>query len=368
MKRLLTMIIPFIFLVHISAATMLPQAGNPINTELNNYRKYLTGDPDGDKKYSDIVVSYQFKNGAFPKSGFDHEYRKGKIATESERDAVEKYRRSLGTFDNLSTTTELATLGHTYERFKDASHKAAAQRTIEWILGAQHSTGGWPQWYKPRSKDHYSAHATFNDDGMARVLISLQKALRKEDPFDSDIFTPDQLARCEKAIEKGVDYILKSQIKTGGKLTVWCAQHGMDDYKPKTAREYELPSKSGNESVLVTAFLMSRPQTPEITKAVKAALAWYSDPEVYVKDKIYVRPKRGDGRKEEVFVDAPGRKMWYRFYELETNKGFFCDKGSGGKKLYNYNDLKDDRYYGYAWAGPWGEPLLAYAQNVGSIE
>jgi PelA/Pel-15E family pectate lyase len=153
-----------------------------------------------------------------------------------------------------------------------------------------------------------------------------------------------------------------------GKLTVWCAQHGMDDYKPKTGREYELPSKSGQESMLIIAFLISRPQTPDIAQAVKAGIDWYNDPEVYVKDKIYVRPEMGDDRKAEVFVDAPGRKMWYRFYELETNRGFFCDKGSGGKKLYDYQQLKDDRYYGYVWAGSWGEPLLAYARKIGIIE
>ncbi|MGD9201294.1 MAG: pectate lyase, partial [Chitinispirillia bacterium] len=338
---------------------MLPQEGNPINTALDNYKEYLKGDA---KLWGDIVASWQFDNGAFPKQGFKEEYQRIGLATEAQRKKQQAYRKSLGTFDNLSTTTELASLGHSYKHFNEAGHKAAAQKAMDFILKAQGNSGGWPQWYPSRGKGHYSAHATYNDDAMARVLICLQKAVRKKEPFDSDIFTEDQLKRCEAAIEKGVDYILKSQIKMGDKLTVWCAQHGMEDYKPKTARSYELPSKSGNESTLVVAFLMSCPQTPEIAEAVKGAIDWYNDPNVYVADTKYVRPKK---KSDKSFADAPGKKMWYRFYELNTNKHFFCDRD--GKPTTDINKLSEDRYTGYVWAGAWAEDLLEYAAKIGLI-
>jgi PelA/Pel-15E family pectate lyase len=119
--------------------------------------------------WGDIVVSWQFTTGAFPKSGFDHEYQMG-IATEQQRADTQAGRRDLGTFDNGSTITELASLGYTYKTFKDPKHQAAAQKTLDWVLSAQGSTGGWPQWYPARTGDAaYSAHATFNDEAMIRV-------------------------------------------------------------------------------------------------------------------------------------------------------------------------------------------------------
>ena len=57
--------------------------------------------------------------------------------------------------------------------------------------------------------------------------------------------------------------------------------------------------------------------------------------------------------------------MWYRFYELDTNNGFFCDRD--GVPTYDIQDLSEDRYTGYVWAGSWGESLLTYAAQVGLI-
>jgi PelA/Pel-15E family pectate lyase len=192
---------------------------------------------------------------------------------------------------------------------------------------------------------------------MTRVLILLQKAVRKEAPFDTDLLTEDQLERAKKAIDKGVEYILKSQIVMDGVRTVWCAQHGMEDYKPKPARSYELASKSGSESVLVVAFLMSRPQTPEVKEAVKAALAWYRNPDTYLADTAYVRSN------ENPITLKKGSRMWFRFYELDTNKGFFCNRD--GVPVYDIMKVTKERRTGYVWGGDWGERLLAYARSVG---
>lgn len=345
------------------ASGLLPQEGNPINTELDNYKKYLPGTPEGDKLWGDIVVSWQFTTGAFPKSGFDHEYKQG-IATEAMRAATQEGRRSLGTLDNDSTITELASLGHTYREFKDPSHQKAAQNALEYLLEAQRPTGGWQQWYPARGADHYSSQATFSDEAMMRVMIALQKAVRKQDPFNSDIFTEDQLKRSAAAIEKGVDYVLKSQIVVNGRRTVWCAQHDMQTYKPLGARTFELPSKSGQESVLIVAFLMSRPQTEEVAAAVRGGLDWYNDPKVYVADKMYVKPTSDDNKSP--IVDAPGRKMWYRFYHIEEDRGFFSSNQTG-EVFYDELILSNDEHRGAWWGGPWGEPLLAYATSLGML-
>lgn len=351
----------------LAARGLLPQDGNPINTALDGYKQHLNKAGGDVKKWGDVLVYYQYPNGGWIKQGFMEKtqgYATGVMDPAIKAELYKVWNTPSGytlILDNGSTITELATLGYTYRQFKDPTHKAAAQKTMDLLLTAQRSTGGWQQYFPARSQA-YSAHATFNDEVMMRILITLQKAVRKEDPFNSDIFTADQLARAEAALPKAIDYILKSQIRLDGKLTVWCAQHNMQTYAPENAREFELASMSGQESALIVAFLMSQPQTPEIAAAIKGALDWYNDPKVYVANTLYVRPK---SKSDNPYQNAPGRRMWYRFYDLKTNKGFFCDRD--GIPLDDIQKLGEERYTGYVWAGPWGENLLSYANKVGLL-
>jgi len=334
---------------------MLPQSGNPINKALDNYKRWLRGSLSADKKLADAVISWQLDNGAFHKWGVK---KYASIAKPAEAKKSAERVRHLGTIDNDATTTELMVLADVYRRGRQDRHRAAARKTLDYLLTAQNSqSGGWPQFYPDRSKDSYSNHATFNDNAMMRVLILLQKAQRRQSPFDTDMLTADQLKRIDTAIDKGIDFILKSQIRMNGVLTVWCAQHGMVDYKPKTARSYELPSKSGSESVLVVAFLMSRPQTPKVAQAARAAVAWFRNPQVYHSDHTY------DTSKTNPIVRKKGSRIWYRFYDLETNRGFFS--GRDGIKKYNIMEIEAERREGYRWAGTWGEKILSYADRVG---
>jgi PelA/Pel-15E family pectate lyase len=117
---------------------------------------------------------------------------------------------------------------------------------------------------------------------MARVLILLDLIEKQVAPLDGNLFSEAQVAQVADAIHMGVQYILHAQIIQDGERTVWCAQHDPVTYEPRTGRDYELPSKSGKESVLVLAFLMTRPQTEEVEAAIRAALAWYRNPEVQV--------------------------------------------------------------------------------------
>jgi len=192
---------------------------------------------------------------------------------------------------------------------------------------------------------------------MSRALVVLDKANNNAYPFDSDVFTTEQKAKLQNAINLGIDYILKSQWTQDGTLTVWCAQHGAFDYQPKQARAYELVSLSGSESVEVIAFLMTQPQSTEIETAVKAALAWFRSPNTYLADYTY------DKTVEEKFVASPGSKVWYRFYDLDTNAGFFSDRDS--RKVYDIMDISEERRNGYSWGGGYGDKIISYANSVG---
>lgn len=266
---------------------------------------------------------------------------------------------SAGTIDNDATTTELLFLADVYQRTGETKYRDGARKALDFLLDMQYSSGGWPQYYPVRSG--YYEHVTFNDDAMARVLIVLDKAKQGVAPLNGDLLTSNQRARLSSAVNKGVDYILKSQWRQNGTLTVWCAQHGKDDYLPKKARAYELESLSGSESVLVVAFLMSQPQTPEIKTAVKAAINWFRSPNTYLAGYTYDSSRKGDGNSP--IIAKSGSKMWYRFYDLNTNRGFFSDRDS--RKVYDILDISTERKDGYRWGGDYGSGIISYAESVG---
>ena len=173
------------------------------------------------------------------------------------------------------------------------------------------------------------------------------------------------------AITRAIDFILKAQIVQSGVKTVWCAQHDPVSYVPRGARSYELPSKSGQESVGVIAFLMTRPQTAEVKAAVQAAIAWYKSDTVKVANTAYVsRPSSSTDDNYNPIQARTGSTMWYRFYDLDQDVGFFSgrlptDNPPGNGKQYDIMKIEPERRYGYQWGGSYGTSLFAYTDRVG---
>lgn len=316
---------------------ILPQSGNPVQSRFNS-AKTAWG-----KDKADIILSHQFTNGGWPKN---QEYN----SVGSGGDG-----RGESTFDNGATITEAIYFAHLYSSDRQSKYLNAVRKAVDFTLSAQYASGAWPQFYPLRGG--YSDHATFNDNAMTRVLTMLHNIAQRTAPFNTDVVTDEQRTRAAAAVAKGVDYILKAQWRQNGRLTVWCAQHGATDYKPKAARAYELESLSGNESAEIIGFLMTQPQTPEIVTAVKAALDWYRSPNTYLADYTY------DNSVEEKIVYRAGSKMWYRFYKLDTNRGFFSDRDGG--TYYDIMQISEERRNGYSWGGNYGNKIISYAESVG---
>ena len=88
----------------------------------------------------------------------------------------------------------------------------AARRGIEYLLKAQYENGGWPQFYP--LIDGYYTHITFNDGAMIGTMRVLRDAASGKPPYE---FVDDDLReRSRRAIEKGLDVILKCQIVVDG--------------------------------------------------------------------------------------------------------------------------------------------------------
>lgn len=323
------------------SAPMLTLDGNPAASWLTKSRtKWSTS-------LADIVLSYQQTNGGWPKNLDYATVGSGSGGSEA------------GTIDNGATITEMVYLAEVYKNGGNTKYRDSVRKAANFIVNSQYSTGALPQFYP--LKGGYADHATFNDNGMAYALTVLDYAVNKRAPFDTDVFSDSDRAKFKTAVTKGVDYILKSQWKQNGKLTVWCAQHGATDYLPKAARAYELESLSGSESVGVLAFLMTQPQTAQIQAAVKAGVAWFNSPSTYLIDYTYDSSQAATNP----IVYKAGSKMWYRFYDLNTNRGFFSDRD--GSKFYDITQMSEERRTGYSWGGSYGTSIISFAQKVGYL-
>lgn len=254
-----------------------------------------------------------------------------------------------GTFDNGATTGEIRFLARAYRETRDERCRDAALRGIDHILAAQYPNGGWPQSFPAKG---YASHITFNDGSMERLLVLLRDVGGKDDFRFVDA---KRRKSAEKAVSRGIDCILRCQVKVRGKRTVWCAQHDEKSLRPAAARAYELASLSGSESAGLLCFLMSveRPSR-EIVQAVRDGVAWFE--EVAIHD---IRVERGGGD-TRVIAEPGAPAVWARFYEIGTNRPIFC--GRDGKKKYVLSEVERERRHGYAWYGRWGEKVaMAHA-------
>jgi pectate lyase len=170
-----------------------------------------------------------------------------------------------GTFDNGATTGELRLLARAFNATKDEAARAAFLKGLNHILTAQYTNGGWPQ-YSPPPARGYPRHITFNDDTMRRLLEFLRDVATAE-TFAFVDSAKSEAAR--KAFNRGIDCIVKCQVKVNGQATVWCAQHDDVTLEPRPARSFELASLSGAESAGLLLLLMSLDNpTSETVRAV----------------------------------------------------------------------------------------------------
>jgi PelA/Pel-15E family pectate lyase len=298
---------------------------------------------DEAKRVADIVLTWQSSLGGWPKN-------LDTTASPSTQPADKLH----GTFDNNATFDELRLMAKMFNATQNPAYRQAFERGMDLIFVSQYPTGGWPQSYPPDKS--YHRYITFNDGSMARLLFFVKETLESPDYAFLDA---GRKSKAQSAFERGVDCILKCQIKVNGKLTAWCAQHDEIDYSPREGRKFELASISGNESVGIIHLLMALPKpTPQQIAAVDAAVAWLDSvkiPGIRTED----RDTPGGEFKKERFVvkDPSAPPMWARFYEIGTDKPIFC--GRDGVKKYDLAEIDHERRNGYRWLSYWPQNLIA---------
>lgn len=304
---------------------------------------------------ADNMLMFQRSYGGWPKH-----YQEKAIDYKRQYDEVEKATiadeigRNDATIDNNATTKEIYYLAKAYKKYHNPKYLIAGEKGIRYLLKAQYKNGGWPQFYPDTSL--YRSEITYNDNAMINVLQLLQDVVLGKN--EMDVVDDSLKPLSKKAIEKGIDCILKTQVKVNGKLTVWCAQYDAVSLKPAKARAFELVSLSGAESVGIVEFLMELPKPSQAIKdAINAAITWFNASKIVGYNFVDVpAPGTPKGKDRQLVQDA-NSTIWARFYDIETNEPFFSGRDSKRKK--DVKDIEYERRNGYAWYGTWPAQLLA---------
>jgi PelA/Pel-15E family pectate lyase len=175
---------------------------------------------------------------------------------------------------------------------------------------------------------------------MINVLRLLRDIAKKKEDY---LFVDEERRlKAEKAVEKAIPVLLKTQIEIGGKKTVWAAQYDENTLKPAAARKFEPVSLTAGESVGIVRFLMLDAKPNQATiDAVEAAIEWYRA------NKIEGIRWATEGKEHRVVRDAKAPPVWARFYQIETMRPIFIGRDAVIK--YDVSEIEAERRNGYAW-------------------
>ena len=312
------------------------------------------------------VMDWQLDSGGWPKNVPMHDRLSAK-----ERRAVlaMKGERKLGTIDNAATFTELKFLARMYKARKECKIESvkckvgesdecrlyigAVERGIEFLVGMQYPNGGWPQC--DPAKVGYWHQITYNDGAMVNAMNMMRDVYEGRAPFDIPI--PDELrAKCRRAFDRGIECILKTQIRQDGKLSLWCQQHDRDTLAPCVGRSFELPAVCTYESADIVALLMDVDATrypaetaARIRESIEGAVAWYKAHAIRgyrVEDGF----RREDGIVTSRLVRVPeaeSNPLWCRYYTLEDNRPFTGRRD--GTMNFDFSELERGENMSYKW-------------------
>lgn len=360
MKRIKPIIL-FLCLAALAACSHQPQTKNYVYIDLskfsdgihhwNLYSRIRSGerfDTTDIVGIADNLLAYQNQDGGWPKN-IDW---LAKIDPDSViNDLTVHYRES--TYDNRNIFPQIEYLSAVYGQTGEAKYRESAEKGFQYILNTEYPTGGWRGWD--------ADVITFNDDVMTGIM-DLLLDVKMNDP-SYDWLTPDMCAKLLAAYERGLQVILKCQVKIDGVKTAWCQQHDFDTYVPVQGRAYEHPSVTARESCDIILFLM-RIEQPDsaVVESIESAVAWLDRAKIegyrYGDFPIEERPYHETtiNFDREFVPDSTAKPVWARYYDLEEGKPFLSLRD--GTIVYQLSDISFDRRVGYEWYGFWPEPVL----------
>ncbi len=354
-KILIIAILSLLCLVLISAQnknypdiTIFEDAARHFNDTLALKFTFSRYKPSQVKEIAWNLVKYQNTDGGWPKN-IDW------LAI-IEPDTVKKllsghYKTS--TLDNRNTYSQAEYLAQAYLLTKEEQFRKSTERAIDYVLSTQSASGGWRGWDVDA--------ITYNDEVMTGVMKLLLDIKEEKEYFRW--IDRERKLKAEAALHKAIDVTLRCQIIVDGRKTGWSQQHDHNTFYAVKARAYELPGIASLESAAIVKFLLLiKNSSPEIKNAINSAVDWMQKSKLHG---IRVVADREDSLKSLYNSRRPDRKLikdktappiWARYYEIETNKPFFCNRD--GIKVYSLSEVLPERRRGYAWYGYWPNEVL----------
>ncbi|HEV8498416.1 MAG TPA: pectate lyase [Gemmatimonadaceae bacterium] len=283
---------------------------------------------DSAQRMAAIILSFQAPNGGWSKHvDFAKHLRQPGESYFAESADWEW----ISTIDNDQTTEQIHFLALTDRAHRDARYERAVVQGIDYLLESQYPNGCFPQVY-PLEGSYHDA-VSFNDNATVNVLDVL-----REDSLGAFPYSPSaQRSRAARGVAKGIECILDSQVRIGGKLTGWGQQHDPLTLEPTSARSYELTSLAGQETAAIVDLLMTiSSPTTRVIDAVYGATEWLAAVPLYgfSYENYELQKRYGAG------------PLWGRLYEIGTNRVIMANRD--GIKLYDWDKLTDRRS-GYGW-------------------
>lgn len=301
-------------------------------------------------RIADNVLLYQRDSGGWAK-GIDM----ARVLSDGDKARIRSSKnRQDSILDNGATHTQIRYLAKVYSASRLERFRQGFLEGVDYLFDAQYDNGGWPQRYPNPSG--YSRYITFNDNAMIGAISVLRDIAEKKGGYT---FVDEGLrGRCEKAVRKGIECILKCQIVVDGKRTAWCQQHDEKTFEPRPARTYEKISICGGESVGIVRFLMSIDNpNKEIVESIQSAVAWFDRVKLTGIWQVNKPDDSERGYDKVIIKDATAPPIWARFYEIGTNRPIFC--GRDGKIKYRLAEIEHERRTGYSWYGRGPAELLS---------
>lgn len=316
---------------------------------------YQTAQAQTTDAVAENMLLYQRSVGGWPKAVNEVKVDYNKTLTDAQKASTLKDAGRIdATIDNSATFKEINYLVTAYKQTNNKAYLQSAEKGIRYLLKAQYANGGWPQYYPDSSL--YRGQITFNDNAMINVMNLLYNVANRTKGFE--VVDQSLVAPVADAVKRGIDCILKTQIKVNGKLTAWNQQYDHRTLQPVMARKFELVGLATSESAAIVEFLMRLPSpSADIKAAITNAVAWFDAVKITGYRFDHITDNSQPSKKDAVLVADPNSTIWARYYEIGTNRPFFSGRDS--QKKYNLTEIENERRAGYAWYGVWPAKILS---------
>ena len=262
------------------------------------YDALLEGTLDVTTSVADLIVALQNEDGGFQVLPDNYEMSQKETGLGSMKDVSSVY--------NGATTSELKYLAKyiTANKPEDSKYQDAFVKGIKYLLTTQRDNGGWSM--NPGSGSGFNANIEVGNKAMTEVLTLLSDIaiLNNQDyVFARKAMNVDEI---KSAVEKGNDFIVKSQISNNNKKSGWATQYDKSG-NVTMGHTYERESVSSYTTKDVIDYLMTiHNPSQDIKDAVESAYSWLKDVKIADKEQEVVKDTSMNNGFDVYLVDGSG--------------------------------------------------------------